>query len=368
MSALGRARYEQLSGNGIGSCAMIDRDRPVLVTGGAGFAGSYIIRQLLDDGYDVVIYDLGDFRPESRFVIGADVSRIPLERGSIDVWPRLFEVIQRYRPGAIVHTASVMDIGLLDRNPLLALNVNVAGAVNVMEAARLLDVGRVILFSSVAVHGQKLYEPIDVNHPTIMARIGPLGAYGAAKLAVEAFSYAYQQSFGLDTRVIRPSALYGFGMSWFAPNYVKNIVEPAVLGEPVRLASGGPVPRSYINAADMAALTSALVGGPDDADHVFYAATDGPLRTGGDVARIVKELIPGADVEVADAMTDSDRAELPFRGVISIDNARQQLGYEPRFARLEDGIADYIERFRAFLAAGNKPMPRPDVVQVPGSG
>ncbi len=347
---------------------MIDRSKPVLVTGGAGFAGSYIIRQLLDDGYEVVVYDLGDFRPESRFVVGADADRIPLERGSIDLWPRLFEVVQRYRPGGIVHAANVMDTGLLDRNPLMALTVNVHGAVNVMEAARLLDSDRVILFSSVAVHSQKLYEPIDANHPTIMARVGPIGAYGAAKVAAEAFSYAYRQSFGLDTRVIRPSALYGFGMSWFAPNYVKNIVEPAVLGEPVRLSSGGPVPRSYVHAADMAALVSAVLAGPDDADQVFYAATDGPLRTGGDVARIVRDLVPGADIEIGDTMTESDRAELPMRGVISIDHARRQLGYEPRFMALEDGIADYIERFRAFLAAGGTPAPRPDVVRAPGSG
>ena len=347
---------------------MSDRTRPILVTGGAGFAGSYVVRQLLDDGYDVVVYDLGDFRPESRFVIGDDVNRIPLERGSIDVWPALFDVVQRYRPGAIVHAANIMDIGLLDRNPMLALNVNVQGAVNVMEAARLLGTGLVIIFSSVAVLGEKRYEPIDSNHPTIAARVGPLGAYGAAKVASEAFAYAYNQSFGLDTRVVRPSALYGFGMSWYAPNYVKNIVEPAVLGQPVRLRSGGPVPRSYINAADMATLTSKVVSGPSDADRVFFAATDGPLRTGGDVARIVRDLVPGADIEIADTMTDSDRAELPFRGVISIDNARQQLGYEPRYMALEDGIADYIDRFRDFLAAGGQPTPAPAVYRVPGSG
>src|SRR5262245_44576679 len=245
---------------------MIDPDKPILVTGGAGFAGSYVIRQLLDDGYDVVVFDLGDFRPESRFVIGGDVDRLPLERGSIELWPRVFEVIQHYRPGAIVHAASIMDIGLLNRNPMLALNVNVHGAVNVMEAARFVGTRRVIIFSSVAVLGEKRYEPIDANHPTIAARVGPLGAYGAAKVAAEAFAYSYRQSFGLDTRVVRPSALYGFGMSWYAPNYVKNIVEPAVLGQPVRLRSGGPVPRSYINAADMASLVSNVLSGPDDAD------------------------------------------------------------------------------------------------------
>ncbi|MDQ3410562.1 MAG: NAD(P)-dependent oxidoreductase [Chloroflexota bacterium] len=347
---------------------MGDQSGPVLVTGGAGFSGSYIVRRLLDDGYEAVIYDLGDFRPEARFVIGDAAGRIPLERGGIETWPRLFEVVQRYRPRAIVYTASVMDIGHLNRNPMIALTVNTGGAVNVMEAARLLDVGRVILFSSIAVHGQKLYEPMDADHPTIMARVGPLGAYGAAKVAAEAFAYAYHQSFGLDTRVIRPSALYGFGMSWFAPNYVKNVVEPALLGQPVRLASGGQVPRSYIHVADLAALVAALLAGPDDADRVFYGATDGPLRTGGDVGRIVQELVPGADIEIADAMTETDRAELPFRATLSIDQARAQLGYTPRYTNLEDGIAEYIERFRAYLAAGGTPAAAPAGLNAPGSG
>ncbi len=77
---------------------MTDRSRPVLVTGGAGFAGSYIVRQLLDDGYDVVVYDLGEYRPESRYIIGEAVDRIPLERGSIEMWPRIFEIVSATAP------------------------------------------------------------------------------------------------------------------------------------------------------------------------------------------------------------------------------------------------------------------------------
>ena len=50
------------------------RDQPVLVTGGAGFSGSYIVRRLLDEGYSVVVYDLNDYRAESRFVVGADAA------------------------------------------------------------------------------------------------------------------------------------------------------------------------------------------------------------------------------------------------------------------------------------------------------
>jgi nucleoside-diphosphate-sugar epimerase len=336
------------------------------VTGGAGFAGSYTVRELLDRGRDVVVYDLSGFGAEAAFVVGDAVADVPLERGSIDDLPRLLEVVLRHRPSQVVHMASIMDTHFLDLNPTVALSVNVGGTVNVFEASRLHGVERVVVLSSVAVHGLKVYEPMDGSHPTITARVGPIGAYGAAKLSSEAFAFAYEQSFGLDTRIVRPSALYGFGMSWFAPNYAKQIVEPAVLGQPVRLRGGGRVPRDYVNAVDLARLLVAVLDGPDDADRVFYAATGRPLHTGGDVGAIVRELVPGSEVEIGDELTEVDRAELPFRGVISIENARHQLGWEPRFADLRDGLADYVERLRAFLAAGGELASRPAILNAPG--
>ena len=343
-------------------------DRPVLVTGGAGFAGSYVVRRLLDDGERPVVFDLSDYRPESRFVVGPQAGAVPFERGSIDNWPRVMEVVQRYRPKAIVHLAMIMDVPMLDRNPLLALTVNVGGACTVFEAARLFGVDRVVTFSTIAVHGKRIYEPIDADHPTVTARVGPVGAYSAAKLSMEAFAFAYADSFGLDVKIVRPSALYGFGMSWMAPNYMKNIVEPALLGQPVRLATGGPVPRDYANVVDLAGLTAAILRGRRDTDRVVDAGTGQPLRTGGDVGQIVRDLVPGAAIEVGDAWTDDDRAEQVFRGRISVDNAREQLGWQPQFADLKAGVADYVARFRAFQAAGGRPTPPPEGLKAPGSG
>ena len=259
-----------------------------------------------------------------------------------------------------------MDIGYLDLNPMVALKVNVEGTLNVFEAARLHEVDRVVMFSSIAAIGRKMYEPIDADHPTITSRAGPLGSYGAAKVASEAFAFAYNHSFGLDTRIIRPSALYGFGMSWFAPNYIKQIVEPAVLGQPVRLAAGGQVPRDYVHIHDLATLTAAVIEGPDDADRIFFAATGEPLRTCGDVGRIVSGIVENADIEIGEAWTEVDRSELPFRGQISIINAKQQLGWSPRYAQLEAGVAAYVERLRQYLGEGGTLTPRPKVDNAPG--
>jgi UDP-glucose 4-epimerase len=138
-------------------------------------------------------------------------------------------------------------------------------------------------------------------------------------------------------------------MQW--PIFVKPMVEGAVQGEKVTFESGGPFPRDYTHASDLATLALACLEGPDDADRIFYGATGEPLVTAGEVARIVMELVPGAVIEIPDVLTEADQMELPYRGRLSIENARSQLGWEPRFKHIRDGLADYVERYQAFLAA-----------------
>jgi nucleoside-diphosphate-sugar epimerase len=350
------------------SGAKADVQRRVLVTGGAGFAGSYVIAELCSRGHSVVCFDLADFRAESRFVLGRWASEVAFERGSIEDWPRVLEVVLAHQPHAIVHAGGVMDTAFLDRHQTVALRTNVGGTLNLLEAARLVgDVDRFIFFSTIGVIGRVLYEPVDANHPVFTARDGPLGAYSAAKAAGEAFCLTYTQTFGLDTRIVRPSALYGFGMSWFAPNYMKNIVEPALEGREVRFRTGGQVPRDYTHAADLASLVASILEGPDEADRIFYGATGRPLCTASEVAAIVRELVPGSVVEIGDEWTEIDRLELPIRGQYSIENARVAYGWEPRFGELRDGISDYIHRYRAFVDAGGVPTPiPPDLEGAPG--
>ena len=117
--------------------------------------------------------------------------------------------------------------------------------------------------------------------------------------------------------------------------------------------SGGPFPRDYTHASDLASLAVACLDGPDDADRIFYGASGEPLVTAGEVARIVMELVPGSRIEIPDVLTEADQMELPYRGRLSIENNRRQLGWEPRFKNIRDGLADYVGRYQAFLAASS---------------
>ncbi len=331
---------------------MDHQERPVLITGGTGFIGSHLARALLDRGRSVCLFDVQGLSPEAAFVLGDAAGKVPVDLGSIETWPRVLAAIEQRRPSQIVHVGGIVDPLFLLKHPAMAMSVNVAGTVNVLEAARLNEVGRVIYFSSIGVLPRIQYEPIDAAHPVILANGGPAsGPYGAAKLAGEAFCFAYHQAFQLDARIIRPSAAYGVGMQWHSANYLKQFVEPAVRGEKVQLASGGPLPRDYVHVRDIVGLALALLEAPAEVDRVFYAATGEPLTTAAQAARLVMELVPGAAIEIADVLSDADRLELDFRGVLSIENARRQLGWQPRYVSLREGLKDYIESYRRFLAS-----------------
>lgn len=324
----------------------------VLVLGGTGFIGGYLSRALAADGRAVTAYARRRPSPEMERVLVEESERITIAHGSIGNLPDLLAKVQSIRPSAIVHVAANVDVPALLRDPYLAFVENVTGTINVFEAARLLGVRKVIFFSSIGVLPPRRYEPIDVDHPIILARSGPgTGSYGAAKASGELFAYAYNQAYDLDVRIIRPSAVYGFGMPWHSANNIKELVEPAVRGEPAVLASGGTLPRDYTHVQDVADLTVAILNAGDNTDRVFYAATGEALADANDVAKIIMDLIPGANISVSDVSTPLDDMEASFRGILSIANAREQLGWTPKFTPLREGISEYISRYRDFLAA-----------------
>jgi nucleoside-diphosphate-sugar epimerase len=326
----------------------------VLVTGGAGFIGGYVTRELVDLGRQVTVLTRGrSITNDMRFVLKDHAERFATETGSVEDLPALVATFERVRPATVVHAASNVEVAKLFREPYLAFQTNVTGTLNVLEAARRTGVQRVVDISSIGVLPAIQYEPVDAAHPIMLAREGSgSGAYGAAKASGELFAFAYQRAYGLDVRIVRPSAVYGFGMQWHSSNYMKEFVEPAVRGEKVRVPSGGRLPRDYTHVQDVASLTVRVVDCDDGADRIFYAATGRPLVTAAQAASLVGELLPGSNLEVADAMTPEDEVEASFRGVISIASAKAQLGWTPRYASLRDGIQQYIDSYRSFLAEG----------------
>jgi nucleoside-diphosphate-sugar epimerase len=324
-------------------------ERTTLVTGGAGFIGSHLVRALLDTGRTVVVLDVKGFPSESRFVIGDSVDDLPVELASIGDAARVLDVFRVHRPDEVVHAGMIIDPAYLATNRTTAFQVNVGGVVNLVEAMIAFGVPRLVNFSSIGVLPRVLYQPIDANHPILLADGGPgTDFYGCTKAAAETLLYAYHQALGFDFRTIRPSAVYGLGMNQYV-GPIKAMVECAVRGEPAHFEFGGAHPRAYTHARDIAGLVIAMLDAPDDADRIFYGSTGGKLVTTTEVAEIVRELVPGADVEIGEELSEAEKPVAALRGELSIENARMQLRWEPRYASIQDGIAQYVEQYRAFV-------------------
>jgi nucleoside-diphosphate-sugar epimerase len=321
----------------------------VLVTGGAGFLGSRIVRQLVERGDEVVSLDTREPAPDAAWWLAPVIEKVCFATGSIDNWGDVVGVMRTYEPERIVHTAAITSPVALFHNPHAALNVNITGGFNMLEAARLFGIQRFVNFSTVAVLTGVQYEPIDANHPVMVASEGPGASfYAASKVSVEALCWAYHQSYGLDFVTIRPSAVYGFGMRY--PIFVKPIVENAVNGIPTHFGQGYEFPRDYTHVDDVAQLAVLAVHAQPGTfrDRVYFGATGEPLVTAGMVAEIVRELIPGAAISIGPGLSEEDQIEIRYRGVLSVENAREQLGYAPRFTRIRDGLEDYIATYRRF--------------------
>lgn len=329
--------------------------RTVMVTGGSGLIGSYVLRRLAERGDTVINFDMRGPDPEAAWWLKPVAGQIQFVPGGVDSWGDLVATVKTHKPDAIIHIAAVVNLPLLNQRPGLAKDINFGGTFNILEAARLFSIGRVVYFSSIAVLPGIQYEPVDVKHPVFLGTEGPGGGfYAAAKVASEAFCWAYYQAFGVDFIVLRPSAVYGFGMRY--PIYIKPIVENSVRGLPTRFERGREFPRDYTHVVDVAQAAVKAVDVPADQvkDRTFYVATGRPLVTAGEVAEVVKKLIPGADIQIGSGLSEADLIEIRYRGVLSIDNARAQLGYEPEFADIEKGVANYIELYRRYLAEGAK--------------
>ena len=322
--------------------------RTVLVTGGAGFIGSHVARQLAERGDRVVILDQRPPAAEAAYWLEPVRPRVEFVRGAVDQPPDVMAAVKAASPDAIVHAAAIGDPAAVQHKPFLALRVNVEGSLHCLEAARLFGVRRVVLFSSIGALPGIRYQPVDSSHPVICNNEGPgSGFYGASKVAVEAFAYGYRQAFGTDFIVLRPSAVYGFGMQH--PIFVKPMVEDAVNGRPTRFANGREFPRDYTHVLDVAQIALRAVDVAEVNDRVFYAATGENLRTAGELAEIVRRIVPAADIEIGPGLSATDRLEIRYRGVLDIDNAREQLGYRPRFTQLEDGVEDYVREYRRYV-------------------
>jgi len=318
----------------------------IMITGGAGFLGTYVTRMLAERGDRVVIFDAAGTAPELAVLTAPFEQNIVRVRGQILDLSSLLRCVQQYNVERIFHAAALYDPPYSLEDPAITFQVNVNGTINVLEAARFLGVKRVVHSSSIAVYAPRQYEPINEMHPILLPSAGnPLGPYGASKAAAEIVGLTYYSTNGVDFVALRNSAIYGYGMRY--PMYIKPMIENSLRKQPTHFASGGDMRRDYTHVKDIAQAVLKALDVPASAltQRVFNIGS-GNMHSATQVAETVRSLLPEADIEIATGLSELEQSDMRARGTLDLTAARQQLKYEPGYS-LEAGIRDYIEMYRA---------------------
>ena len=324
----------------------------VLVTGGAGFIGAYTAAELVAAGHQAVLFDVARPTWGAASVLDAlgEGRRPAFVHGDVADTSEIASALDQHGATRIFHAAAVFDPPMSMKHPAPCYRVNVGGTLNVLEAARLSDVDRVVMASSIAVYAARQYEPIDEGHPISTPADGnPLGPYGASKAAAELIGLTYASTGLADFIGLRYSGVYGFGMRY--PMYVRPMVEETVDGRPVRFDTGGDMPRDYTYVLDVARATVAALFVPPDRlrQRIFNIAT-GKLTTASQLGALVRRELAEADIEVGPGLSEYERSDMRMRGRLRTDAAREQLGWSPAYD-LEAGVRDYAQRFREYRGA-----------------
>ena len=308
-----------------------------MVTGGTGFIGNRIIRKLLDRGEEVVCFDLAP--PRNNLEPYAD--RINFYRGDISQIPHLLEAINTFKVHKIIHMAALLPPDTEDR-PHFGMSVNIQGTNNVFEAARWTNIQRVVYASSIAVYGvQETFGNRPINENDLS---DPVNVYGMTKAANDFAAGRYRERYNMDIRGVRICTVFGHGRVTGMTGMIGGLMMslPAI-GKPVTMQFDPNEASPMIHAEDAAEIF-VQVSLSNNLQHPIYIS-GGHLATIQDIANIVKEYVPEAQI------TTGDR---PVPHVYLVDNSRMlsDIGYE--MAPLRVRVLEHMNDARA--EAGLPPL------------
>jgi len=217
----------------------------VLVTGAAGFIGSWTVEELLKEGYYVIgVDDLSD-GSISRLSNVLGNNRFTFINTNIcdeEVMMKLCKDVD-----AIIHLAAKVSVEEAFLKPKLAFKVNVEGTLVLLEVARKRDIKRFVYASSVAVYGEPRKLPISEDHI-----IDPINVYGATKAAAEALVHSYQGNYGLSTIALRYFNVYGPRMKGgYYAGVIARFIERVFNDEPPIIYGDGRQTRDFVYVKDV---------------------------------------------------------------------------------------------------------------------
>jgi len=302
----------------------------VAVTGGAGYIGSTLVRDLLAEGHSVTTLD-NQVKGSYRHIdyLG---DRVEIVDGDIRC-PNDLEASLK-GADAIVHAAALSDLDVCNENPDEAISTNIYGTYQVVEAANRNNIGRVVFCSSAAVYGTPDTTPVTERHAT-----HPLNLYGVTKLSGENLLNAAHANNGMETVNLRFGNVYGVGIYTNWVGVIPKFIDLALDGKPLTVYGDGATTRDFIHVEDITraiilSLTTKGIGG--ETLNIGNETT-----TVNEIAEIIsQEVNKETDKPVKITHTPARLGETKEFSY-NTSKIRKTLGFQPKW-KLRDGVEQII--------------------------
>ena len=311
--------------------------RRILVTGGAGFLGSFLCERLLERGDEVLCVD--NFYTGTRFNIEHLIGHPRFELMRHDVtFPLYVEVDEIYNlacPASPIH---------YQYDPVQTTKTSVHGAINMLGLAKRLK-AKILQASTSEIYGDPIVHPQTEDYWGNVNPIGVRSCYDEGKRCAETLFFDYHRQHRVAIKVARIFNTYGPRMHPNDGRVVSNFIVQALKGEPITIYGDGSQTRSFCFASDLVSGLIALMdSGPE---------TTGPINLGNPVEFTVRELaalviaLTGSRSKIVHQPLPHDD---PKQRKPDISLAKAQLGWEPRIS-LDQGLRQTIAYFEKAIIA-----------------
>jgi UDP-glucose 4-epimerase len=323
----------------------------VLVTGGTGVIGAWVVRAFVQQGITPIVFVRGSTDHIGRTINGDVDDALIWAYGDLLDPLTLMRAVEAHRADAIVHLASakpwqVEAPFVVEPKTRQALEQIVTATANVLEVARIVGIRRVVYGSSKAVYddvagpqGPPAYQPLNEDYPCL-----PHTLYGVGKVAAERLGSYYADQFGIEFLAVRFSSSFG-PLKRGTPASPDGMVQAAAEGRTVQIRRfPDGVRDDFVYNKDVAkGIVRATLAAPPR--HRAFNLGTGQGVTHEDIASAILRVVPEAPIEFIPPDLPMPGLEIIDRAkcVFDISRAREELGYEPRFVPLDVAFADMLE-------------------------
>jgi nucleoside-diphosphate-sugar epimerase len=310
----------------------------IFVTGGAGFIGTTLARELVDRN-EVIAYDNLHRDALSGTELGEHENYTLVQGDILDA-----DALREAAAGAthFVHCAAIAGVDTVLQSPVRVMRVNVIGTYNALEAAlaTLDSLERFVDFSTSEVFGTHAFRVEEGQVSTIGSVGEARWTYAVSKLAGEHMAHAYHDELGLPAVTVHPFNVYGPGQ--IGGGAIRAFIENAIADRDLTVRGDGSQIRAWTYVTDMVSGVLACLEHPDAAGPTFNIGNPRSTVTVYDLAQRIKR-ISGTRGEIVFAPLDYVDVELR---IPNVEKARTVLGWEPE-VELDEGLEKTVAWYRA---------------------